>query len=301
MLPGKDRPAIGRMALALMVVVVIVVGGAIGISYPRPGQGAVATTTVIPSLTSSTTTTSTSTTTASSTTTAAASSAVSSAVTPPTLTASAPLFNYVLNTLPPTILLAPGINVTYPTLSIIPLPSSHELAGLPLEVGDELVILNATVPSGLHLRFFGSNLVNRVYEEVSLSSQFDESLNLAADKSISPGDYTIAVTAASGNYTAKLSFTVRVAEYLVVAYTNQFAPANITVKAGTTVYWLNLGGNGGPENTYDVTFSTIKVQSPNLDGNLFDSWSYNFATPGTFPYYCTIVGKGMSGTITVTA
>lgn len=296
--PGNDRAAIGGMGLALLVIVVIVVGGAVGISYPKAGQGAVVTRTIAP--TTSASTSSASTPSASSTTTVTTSSAVSSVATTSQLTASAPLFNFVLSSFPQRILLSPGANLTYATLSVIPLPSSHQVAGLPLEVGDELVVLNASVPSGLHLRFFGSNLLNTMYREVSLSGQEDLTLNLAADKSIAPGDYTITIQAASGNYAAKVSFTVRVTQHLVIAYLNAFGPSSLTVKAGDTVYWLNLGGNGGPENTYDITFNSLKVQSPQLNGNLFESFSYTFTTPGTYTYYCSLV-TDMTGTITVTS
>ena len=169
MLPGNDRPAIGKMALAMLVIVVIVVGGAIGISFPKPGQGAIVTSTAAPS--TSATPSSTSTPSALNTTTAATSSSVSSIATTPSLTMSAPLFNFVLISVPQTILLSPGANLTYPTLAVIPLPNSHEVPGNPLEVGSELVVLNATLPSGLHLRFLGSNHASRIYEEVSLSSK----------------------------------------------------------------------------------------------------------------------------------
>jgi len=298
MLPGKDRPAIGRTGLAMLVVVVIVIGGAVGISFPKPGQGAVVTSTVVPSTSASTSSASTSS--ALNTTTVATSSSLGSIAATPSLTPSTPLFNFVLISLPQRILLAPGANLTYASLSVNPLPSSREVEGNPLAVGSELVVLNATVPSGLHLRFLGSNLVGRIYEEVSIGSQWVNVMNFAADKTTAPGDYTVTVEAASGNYTTETSFTVTVAQYLVIAYTNQFSPGNLTVKAGSTVYWLNLGGNGGDANSYDVTFNTIKVQSPTLDGNLYDSFSYTFTTPGTYTYQCSIVGPIMSGTVTVT-
>ncbi len=284
MLPGKDRPAIGKMALAVLVIVVVVIGGAIGVSYPKAGQGAPAATSTSASTNSSST----------------PSSSVSSIATASSLTASAPLFNFVLGTQPVTIVLAPGANLTFATLSVIPLPSSHELAGQPLDVGAELVVLIATVPSGLHLVYLGSNLLNRAYVEVPVSSQKGVALNLVADKGVAPGDYTISIAGASGNYTTEFSFTVRVAQYLVIAYANAFSPANITVKVGSTVYWLNLGGNGAPENYVDVVFNTIQVKSPSLDGNRYESFSYTFATPGTYSYSSSLTASPMTGTITVT-
>jgi plastocyanin len=293
MLPGKDRPAIGRIAVAILVIVVIVIGGAVGISFPKPGQGAVVTSTVAPSTFTSASASSTSTRSALSTTS-------SSIATTSLVTASAPLFHFILSSLPDRILLSPGANLTYASISVIPLPSSREVQGLPLEVGAELVVLNATVPSGLHLRYFGSNLVNRIYVEVSLSSQMGVGLNLAADKNVAPGDYTITMEGASGNYTSKVSFTVRVAQYLVFASGGQFSPANLTVKVGSTVYWLNFEDQGGPESTYDVVFDALKVQSPTLNGGVYDSFSYTFTTAGTYSYYCSVQAVTITGTIVVT-
>jgi len=52
----RDRPAIGRTALAVLVIVVVVVGGAIGISLPKGGQKTSESTTTVASSTSSSST-----------------------------------------------------------------------------------------------------------------------------------------------------------------------------------------------------------------------------------------------------
>ncbi len=210
-----------------------------------------------------------------------------------------------MSTEPPRILLAPGANLSYAIVAVVPLPSSREAEGAPLEVGDELVALNASVPSGLYLRFFYSDLVDKLYQEVDLTGgEVDLQLNLAASPTIAPGDYTITIDGSSGNYTAKVAFTVQVVQYLVVAYGNEFSPANLTVTAGSTVWWLDYGGIPGPENFADVTFETINVMSPQLNGNSFDSFSYTFNTAGSYPYYCMYFGPpgvgGQNGVITVT-
>ncbi|NMH93256.1 cupredoxin family copper-binding protein [Pseudonocardia bannensis] len=70
-----------------------------------------------------------------------------------------------------------------------------------------------------------------------------------------------------------------------------FAPAAITVKAGTTVTWTN--NDSAP---HDVRGGPL--QSPTL--NKGGTFSHTFATPGTFRYICSI-HPSMTGTVTVTA
>jgi plastocyanin len=79
----------------------------------------------------------------------------------------------------------------------------------------------------------------------------------------------------------------------------QFSPATLTVAAGTTVTWENGDGVGhtvtsatGSADTYDMALASGTV-------------SHQFATAGTYNYYCKIHGingtppTGMHGTITV--
>ena len=80
-----------------------------------------------------------------------------------------------------------------------------------------------------------------------------------------------------------------------------FSPSDLTIAHGTTVTWKNgdavnhmVAGAIGSADTYNSSFIG--------QGGTF---SHTFATPGTFPYYCTIHGvdgsppTGMKGTITV--
>lgn len=73
-----------------------------------------------------------------------------------------------------------------------------------------------------------------------------------------------------------------------------FSPANITVKAGTTVTWTNSDSDA-----HTVTESDSKT-GPN-SGTLENGKSYTFTydTPGTYQYHCTI-HPSMMGTVTVT-
>src|SRR6267378_2009469 len=128
----NDRPAIGRTALAISTLVVVVIGGAIGISYPRSGQGAQA---------SSTSSSSSISTSSSTTASSIRSSSTSSNTTTASHTPSAPLFTFLLNSSPQTILLYPGANLNYTSILVIPNPNSFQGAGLVGEagIGSELV------------------------------------------------------------------------------------------------------------------------------------------------------------------
>jgi plastocyanin len=72
---------------------------------------------------------------------------------------------------------------------------------------------------------------------------------------------------------------------------NSFSPASLTVPAGTTVVWTNRGGSKHTV-TAAGTFDS-GILSPGA------SFSFTFATAGTYGYVCELHG-GMSGSIVVT-
>jgi plastocyanin len=285
----KGRPAIARTALVILTLVVVVVGGAIGVSYPKSGQG-----------TSTTSASSISTSSSASTSSTRSSSATTSTSTA-THTPSAPLFTFNIDSTPRTILLYPGANLNYSSILVIPTPSNLQGAGLLGEagIGSELVAVNVTAPSGLYLHFFGSNLTSRIYDEVGAGSVHGMPIGLRASPSIAPGDYTIAIQGTSGTFTANYTLNVKVVQYIVIANLNAFNPRTLTVPVGSTVYWLNM--DNSREGVYTLAFETISVASPFLHpGPAFESWEYTFTTPGTYPYRCSSCLVPVSGTIVVT-
>jgi plastocyanin len=63
-----------------------------------------------------------------------------------------------------------------------------------------------------------------------------------------------------------------------------FSSMSLTVSAGTTVTWINK------DDVPHTVVSTEKVfASPVLDTD--EKFSYTFAKPGTYPYYCSIHPK----------
>ena len=73
-----------------------------------------------------------------------------------------------------------------------------------------------------------------------------------------------------------------------------FAPADLTVAAGTTVTWTNSDRRGHTVKSTDGAFA-----SSGTLGNGDDVLAITFPAPGTFPYVCAIHVDD-EGTITVT-
>ena len=72
-----------------------------------------------------------------------------------------------------------------------------------------------------------------------------------------------------------------------------FAPATITVNAGTTVTWTNKDAIA-----HTVTSDNGLFNSGNIGKN--GTYSYTFPTTGSFPYHCSIHPM-MKGTVVVNA
>ena len=72
-----------------------------------------------------------------------------------------------------------------------------------------------------------------------------------------------------------------------------FNPKQVTVKAGDTVTWVNHD-----DIPHTVTSKTMAFRSKALDSD--DKFSFTFATPGSFDYFCSLHPM-MTGTIVVEA
>lgn len=70
-----------------------------------------------------------------------------------------------------------------------------------------------------------------------------------------------------------------------------FEPATLTVKAGTTVTWVNRD-----DEPHTATATDKRFNSKTLDNG--DRFSQEFSTPGTYNYYCALHPK-MTGKIIV--
>lgn len=96
---------------------------------------------------------------------------------------------------------------------------------------------------------------------------------------------SVASTAASPTVTGKL-LEVEVSD-------NKFTPSNLTVPVGSKVTWVWTG-----QRTHSVegSFGGQTVASEKQSGG---SFSFTFATKGTFDYQCGIHGAAMSARVTV--
>lgn len=72
-----------------------------------------------------------------------------------------------------------------------------------------------------------------------------------------------------------------------------FGPAVLTVKAGTTVTWVN--GDDIPHTVVSDDKTTFRSKALDTD----DRFSFTFAKPGTYPYFCSI-HPHMTGKVVVT-
>ena len=72
-----------------------------------------------------------------------------------------------------------------------------------------------------------------------------------------------------------------------------FAPQRVTVKAGTTVTWIN-----DDDIPHTVASSTKTFKSSALDTK--DKFSFTFTTPGAYEYFCSL-HPHMTGAIVVEA
>jgi plastocyanin len=76
-----------------------------------------------------------------------------------------------------------------------------------------------------------------------------------------------------------------------------FQPSTIQVAAGTTVTWTWTG-------TGSTSHSVQSLGSPSFTSSTImtgdgSTYSYTFATPGTYQYDCAVHGAAMSGTVIV--
>jgi plastocyanin len=87
------------------------------------------------------------------------------------------------------------------------------------------------------------------------------------------------------------SGTARAEEAMVKISDFQFAPARLTVKAGTTVTWRN-----NDDIPHTVTSTTRAFKSKALDTD--DAFAFAFTEPGSYEYVCSL-HPHMTGTIVV--
>jgi plastocyanin len=90
-----------------------------------------------------------------------------------------------------------------------------------------------------------------------------------------------------------------------------FSPATLSVKAGTTVQWINSGPSSHTTTSDGGVWNSGTLSAPSGGGaygggSAGGTYQFTFNTPGTYPYHCSIhppsiaAYAGFTGTITVT-
>ena len=175
------------------------------------------------------------------------------------------------------------------------------------------------LPPGKYQLKIWHEYVGELTREVTVTAKTETALNVDLKDLLLAKKATPAITAApaavaSGDSNAKPANEVLVKMHEVPATggtTFRFEPANLTIKVGTTVKWVNVSGEDGPRHTStdDPEWETPQAQailpsgaekwrSPFLRPG--ESAMHTFTVPGKYQYFCETHGPyGMVGTITV--
>ena len=89
------------------------------------------------------------------------------------------------------------------------------------------------------------------------------------------------LAAALPRLTAAGETAVKAAASAATVQIDNFTPATLTVAAGTAVTWKNNDDSPHRIGDKDATFKSAALDTD-------DTFSHNFATPGVYPYICTI-------------
>jgi plastocyanin len=145
----------------------------------------------------------------------------------------------------------------------------------------------------------------------TLDMDFKDLLAKKAAPSASPGASTVAANTQAGGNEVIVQMREITGEG-VEAGTFRFEPATLTIKAGTTIKWVNNSGEDGPRHTSTDDPAWDTPQSPAVLPVADAKWrtpflrpgesaTHTFTVPGKYQYFCETHGQyGMIGTITVT-
>lgn len=162
-------------------------------------------------------------------------------------------------------------------------------------IGGTFTLSASSLPSGVTATFQPSSL--------NLPSQLSTpvTMTLAAGSGVAPSNATINVQATAGSTVFTSQFTLQAVQALVIIQGNAFNPSSLTVKSGTTVYWLNLDASGGGDvnsQPHDVTAADGSFSSGNANLQQYAVYSHTFTAAGTYQYKSS-AQPSMTGQIVV--
>ena len=179
-------------------------------------------------------------------------------------------------TIVPPVLLSPGTKQNY----TVTFKATGNLTGLYLLTASKL-------PTTVSFQFASVKFPDALTTPITIT--------LGASATAAPANTTITLTLGSGSTSFTKSVPISIVKYLVLIQGNNYKPANVTVKAGSTVYWFNLDAAAAGAHT--VIADNGAFASGTL--NQYDVFSFNFPTAGAFTYHDT-GHSTMIGQITVT-
>ena len=175
----------------------------------------------------------------------------------------------------------------------------------------------ADLPAGKYQVRIWHEYLGELTREITVSSKAGTSLNmdfkdLLAKKTASPNPAADVAGKAGNDSSSKSAKEIVVQMHELSDGTMfRFEPAELTIKVGTTVKWVNVSGEDGPRHTStdDPEWETpqsravlppgaAKWRTPFLRNG--ESATQTFTVPGKYQYFCETHGPyGMVGSITV--
>jgi len=170
-------------------------------------------------------------------------------------------------------------------------------AGLTGSPTGNYALTASALPSGVTASFSPSS--------INLPTQLQSSvtMTLSAASGATVGNATVNVLATAGSSVFTQPFNLMSVQALVLIQGNAFVPNSVTVKTGTTVYWINLdaggGEAGGAGGGHDVTASDGSFSSGTGNLSQYSMYSHTFTTVGTVKY--ASAAQSFTGQVVVTS
>ena len=138
-----------------------------------------------------------------------------------------------------------------------------------------------------------------------LAVYVNTTVTLQPSPSLPLGSYPVNVEAVSGNVRFNETLNVQVIGEVVVTLGTHYIPASLTVPVNTTVTWLRLneGGTNGLDHIEgELGIMDVNIPSLNFSSHSmlqFQTVTYKFTKPGTYPYHCDYHPIVMTAVLTV--
>ena len=175
------------------------------------------------------------------------------------------------------------------------------------------------LPPGKYQVKIWHEYVGELTSEVTVTAKTETALNVDLKdllaKKAAPAATTVASVApgaaATAGSNAKPNEVVVQMHQDSAGTSFRFEPAELTIKVGTTVKWVNVSGEDGPRHTSTDDPEWETPQTPAVRPAGAEKWrtpflrngesaTHTFTVPGKYQYFCETHGQyGMLGTITV--